>query len=66
MVGDIKQKTKPQDLCKDLPGEFVKYFEYINKLSFKMAPDYKYLKNLFLKLGNQYKVKYFSNDFDWN
>lgn len=46
VVGEIKEKTSPADLCKDLPPEFQKYLEYLKKLNFKSTPDYKYLRQL--------------------
>ncbi|KAL4502231.1 hypothetical protein ABPG72_000466 [Tetrahymena utriculariae] len=66
VVGDIKAKTKSTDLCKDLPNEFVKYLDYVKKLHFKSQPDYKYLKNMFQKLGQQNNVRYNENDWDWS
>lgn len=45
-------RIKTSELCKDLPIEFAKYLEYVKKLSFKSQPDYSYLRNIFIKLGN--------------
>jgi len=47
----MKQDIESKILCKDLPNEFVKYFEYIRKLQFRSHPDYNYIKNLFKKVG---------------
>lgn len=66
VVGDIKAKTKTADLCKDLPQEFVKYLDYVKKLHFKSQPDYKYLKQMFQKLGKENNVRYNENDWDWS
>lgn len=49
LIGDMKKKLKPRELCKGADGEdcFVKYFEYVKRLGFTEEPDYEYLRNLF-------------------
>jgi len=47
ILGDIKNKVKIQDLCKDLPKCILKYISYCYKLRFEENPDYKYLISLF-------------------
>ena len=39
--------------------------EYVKKLHFKSMPDYKYVRNLFKKLGENLNVKYNPNEWDW-
>jgi len=41
-----KAQTADCDLCKGLPQEFVKYFEYCRALDFYARPDYKKLQRL--------------------
>ena len=33
-VGEIKMKTTNLELCKDLPFEFVRYFDFVKKMGF--------------------------------
>lgn len=65
VVGEIKVKTKSQVLCQDLPHQFVRYFDYIKKLTFKQDPDYEYLKSLFRKLAENEKYDINDGFFDW-
>jgi len=48
-IGKIKQETSLEILTEGLPLCFAKYLEYTRKLEFEEEPDYKYLKNLFIK-----------------
>jgi len=41
-----KSNTKHKDLCKDLPDNFAKYFDYSCGLAYDDTPDYAYLKQL--------------------
>merc|ERR1712137_785737 len=41
-----KSTTTHKDLCKDLPDNFVKYFDYSCGLAYDDTPDYTYLKQL--------------------
>lgn len=40
----MKQKITPQELCKNLPEEFVNIIEYVKKLTFTEKPDYQFLQ----------------------
>lgn len=53
-----------EDLCKDLPDEFLKYLQYCRALKFDSDPDYRYLRLLFHQL---FLEKGYENDweFDW-
>ena len=42
-----KIKISPETLCKNLPEQFVTYFQYVKNLKFEEKPDYKMLKLLF-------------------
>ncbi len=63
-VGEMKMKITPEELCKGLPEEILKYLIYIKTLGFRDTPEYNYLKGLIMKaiVGNN-----FINDckFDW-
>jgi len=41
-----KKSTTNKDLCKGLPNNFVKYFDYVFGLAYDDTPDYDYLKQL--------------------
>lgn len=60
---DIKSEPL-EDLCKDLPDEFLKYLQYCRALKFDSDPDYRYLRLLFHQL---FLEKGYENDweFDW-
>ncbi|CAD8152447.1 unnamed protein product [Paramecium pentaurelia] len=51
MVGQIKQQTQIEELCKDCPQEFYQYFQYVKQLQYKSTPDYRYLHSLFEQLS---------------
>ncbi|KAK2964219.1 putative Casein kinase I [Blattamonas nauphoetae] len=63
-IGEIKISTRPEDLCRHLPPEFVDYMSYVRALRFDATPDYTYLRRLFQKVfvreGYQYDYLY-----DW-
>jgi serine/threonine protein kinase len=63
-VGEMKTKMSAEDLCKELPEEFVKFLNYVKNLSFKQNPDYVFLKGLFNKIAenNNFKLDYV---WDW-
>ena len=42
-----KKAIKPEQLCQNLPKEFVQYMRYVQNLGFESNPDYNYLKKLF-------------------
>ncbi|CAD8153310.1 unnamed protein product [Paramecium octaurelia] len=57
MVGQIKQQTSLEELCKDCPQEFYQYFQYVKQLQYKSTPDYRYLHSLFeqISINNGFK-----------
>ena len=59
LIAEVKQKTKPETLCEDIPKEFYQYFIEIKALEFDENPKYKRYLDLFSKL---YKNKNFKND----
>jgi casein kinase 1 len=48
-IGQKKQSTSIDDLCKGYPEEFGTYLKYVRKLSFEETPDYDFLRELFNK-----------------
>lgn len=50
MISECKRTTSHQDLCKDLPEDFVKYFEHCYSLGYDSTPDYQYLIQLINKI----------------
>ena len=67
IIGQIKEKTKPEKLCSDLPQEFAQYMKDVRGLAFEEEPKYKTytqrFTNLFLKNGFKNDGVY---DFDKN
>ncbi|THH07464.1 hypothetical protein EW145_g3372 [Phellinidium pouzarii] len=49
-IGEKKQSTVINDLCDGFPEEFSIYMNYVRKLGFEEAPDYNFLRDLFLKV----------------
>jgi serine/threonine protein kinase len=62
---NVKNNTCLEDLCKDLPKEFLLYMKYSRLLRFLQKPDYSLLRDLFISL---FKNKRYKLDFiyDWN
>ena len=46
-VYNIKKSLNSQILCKDLPEEISKYYDYCKGLFFEEEPNYNYLRSLF-------------------
>jgi hypothetical protein len=66
-IMEMKQSITTEELFKKVGAgrqEFIDFYEYVKKLQFEDAPDYKYLKGLFLKL---FESQGFVQDgiFDW-
>ncbi|OWT35808.1 protein kinase [Cryptococcus neoformans] len=64
-MAETNEESEPlEDLCKDLPEEFLKYLQYCRTLKFDSDPDYQYLRLLFHQL---FLEKGYENDweFDW-
>ena len=49
-VLQLKLTTTPEQLCKGLPEEFIKYVQYCRGLEFEQDPDYDYLRSLFTSI----------------
>jgi serine/threonine protein kinase len=57
LIGEVKLSTSVKTLCEDIPHCFSEYIEYVRKLSFDEKPDYKYIRELFIKCENDNKEK---------
>ncbi len=55
LIGEVKLSTSVKTLCENIPHCFTEYIDYVRKLSFDEKPDYKYIQQLFIKCGNDYK-----------
>ena len=64
-ISNVKSNTSLNDLCKNLPKEFLLYIKYCRVLQFKQEPDYNVLRSLLITLfkESQYKLDYI---YDWN
>jgi hypothetical protein len=64
IIKEKKQQITVEDLCADLPMQFLNYMKYCRKLKFEEKPDYAELKIMFKNLF--YEKHYDSNfGFDW-
>lgn len=55
-LGKIKSKFLDQGIYPDLPEEFKTFFDYIGNLKYQEIPDYKYMENLLIKMGEKNHV----------
>lgn len=60
----VKANITIEELCKGLPKEFRKYFNYVLNMGFEKTPDYEYLSGIFYKIlrKNQFLLDF---EFDW-
>lgn len=54
----------PEILCRGLPYEFLRYFDYCRALGFSERPDYLYLHRLFRSLAHRERIVY-DYIYDW-
>lgn len=64
-VAKLKENTKTEDLCENLPMAFTTYLKYVKNLSFKEIPNYSYLKGIFSQLADEQKFELQDNLWDW-
>ena len=64
LILEKKKTISTKDLCKDLPKEFLTYFDHIRSLKFDETPAYAYLRKIF---RNLFTREGFERDyvFDW-
>ena len=65
LILEKKINCKLEDICKDLPEEFITFLQYTRNLLFEEKPDYNHLRNL---LSKMYEKNDFEMDMicDWN
>jgi casein kinase 1 gamma len=64
-IGETKQTTKIEDLCKDHPKEFADFLRYARNLDFSETPDYKKLVRMFENLMKSRGWTPIDWEFDW-
>ena len=64
-VGKMKEKITNSELCKDLPTEFIAYFDHVKALGFRDEPDYNYLRSLFIKIAMDQHFDIEDYQWDW-
>ncbi len=64
-IMEMKEKISPEELCQNLPVEFLTLLKYSRNLKFKEKPDYDYLQNMFknLIISNNQEI---DMKFDWD
>lgn len=64
-ITDKKLATPIDLLCKKLPHQFIKYFNYVRNLRFADKPDYTYLAKLFKNIADENNI-ILDEKYDWN
>jgi serine/threonine protein kinase len=64
-IKKMKESISLEELCKDIPVEFMNYLKHVKSLEFTSKPDYAYLKGLFTKLMDHLGYVY-DLSFDWS
>ena len=59
----LKMNIPISDLCSNLPEGFSQFLQYAKDLHFEQKPDYKFLKNLLIKMGNNINLTEIEYDF---
>ena len=59
----VKEDTNTEELCQGLPLEFSILLKYVKSLQFEEAPNYKFMKSLFVTMVENKK---FLMDFNWD
>ena len=64
-IMEMKRDMPINELCKDYPEEFQKYFNYVRKLEYEEDPDYNMIKNLFKDIlkKSEFEFDYY---YDWD
>lgn len=60
----LKQETTTEELCRDLPSAFLRYFSYVRLLEPGDTPDYQYLRKLFRQVMRQERLEH-DHVYDW-
>jgi serine/threonine protein kinase len=64
-ISNKKCSITNEELCKEMPHEFLLLIQYIKNLEFKEKPNYKYIKYLFIKMLEDRKL-IFDYKYDWD
>jgi len=64
-VGEMKMKLSSEEICKDMPEEFVLFLNYVKNLSFTQNPDYSFLKGLISKVALANNFQMDNNIWNW-
>ena len=64
-IYEVKRNTSIDELCSDIPIEFLKYIKYVRVLRFNQKPNYNYLRSLLLNISEEQNYT-LDNVFDWN
>lgn len=64
LIMESKRDTKYQELCGNLPKQFIEYFKYIRLLQFDETPDYSYLKDLMKSVAKENNI-IIDYEYDW-
>ncbi|CAD8137912.1 unnamed protein product [Paramecium pentaurelia] len=62
MVGLMKMRITSQELCQDIPTEFMRFIDLVKKMSYREKPDYRYFQQLFRRVSIQQQIE---SRFDW-
>ncbi|CAK78705.1 unnamed protein product (macronuclear) [Paramecium tetraurelia] len=62
MVGLLKMRITSQELCQDIPTEFMRFIDLVKKMSYREKPDYRYFQQLFRRVSIQQQIEC---RFDW-
>ena len=58
-----KQKTTLEELCEDIPAQFLSYFQHVKELGYEDKPDYDLLRGLLKECMTAQKLtENFEND----
>lgn len=60
---EIKREITPEELCKNLPDEYISIYNYLIKIRFEEEPDYDFIKKQLINALNGYDFPSFR--FDW-
>lgn len=64
LIHQAKLNMKLEDLCRNVPTEFLTYMSYCKCLNFQEYPKYHFLRNMLWSLLDKYNLKY-DFQFDW-
>jgi serine/threonine protein kinase len=57
LIGEKKKEISEEELCKDMPKEFIIFLKYARNLDYDEKPHYTALKNMFINLYNSRNYK---------